>query len=67
MLIPGQGFRDNDFNNGLGSLVAGFMNVIVAFWGSDSNGEKNNDLYRNRRSDGVPDLMDHLLGAGTQR
>jgi hypothetical protein len=33
MLIPGQGFRDiyNDFNNRLGSLVAGFMNVIVAF------------------------------------
>jgi hypothetical protein len=33
MLIPGQGFRDiyNDFNNRLGTLVAGFMNVIVAF------------------------------------
>jgi hypothetical protein len=33
MLIPGQGFRDiyNDFNNRLGSLVAGFMNVIVTF------------------------------------
>ena len=34
MLIPGQGFRDiyNHFNDRLGALVAGFMNVIVAFW-----------------------------------
>jgi hypothetical protein len=33
MLIPGQSFRDvyNDFNDRLGTLVAGFMNVIVAF------------------------------------
>ena len=33
MLIPGQGFRDifNNFDNRVGSLVAGFVNTIVAF------------------------------------
>jgi len=33
MLIPGQGFRDlyNNFNNDIGSLVAGFINAIFTF------------------------------------
>jgi hypothetical protein len=33
MLIPGQGFRDiyNDFNNRVGSLVAGFINAVFLF------------------------------------
>ena len=33
MLIPGQGFLDifNNFDNRVGSLVAGFINTIVAF------------------------------------
>ncbi len=33
MLIPGQGFRDiyNNFNNRVGDLVAGFMNVVVTY------------------------------------
>jgi hypothetical protein len=33
MLIPGQGFRDiyNNFDNRIGSLVAGFVNMIVTF------------------------------------
>jgi hypothetical protein len=33
MLIPGQGFRDiyNDFNNRVGSFVAGFINAIFMF------------------------------------
>jgi hypothetical protein len=33
MLIPGQGFRDlyNNFNDRVGTLVAGFMNVIFVF------------------------------------
>ena len=33
MLIPGQGFRDiyNHFNNRVGALAAGFMNVVFKF------------------------------------
>src|SRR5262249_24085361 len=33
MLIPGQGFRDiyNHFNNRVGDLVAGFMNVVFLY------------------------------------
>ena len=33
MLIPGQGFRDiyNNFDNRIGSLVAGFLTMIAAF------------------------------------
>ena len=33
MLIPGQGFLDiyNNFDNRVGSLVAGFLSSVIAF------------------------------------